>query len=451
MRILHTSDWHLGRSFGPVSLHADQAAFLDWLVEVVVAERVDLVVVAGDLYDRAIPPTESVALLRDTLDRLVAHRVRVVAIAGNHDGPERLAAYDGLTDLSGVLVRGGFGRAGAVTTLELADGPLDVVAVPYLDPVLTPPDWAADATTEVEAAGPLPTAPRRRRRCRPPSAPPADGAPAEPLSLFDLLDAEPEAPVRRRGARGRARRRALPPAAPTTACSTRPSAGPGPNAAPPQPGGRPRLRVRGRDVGVRAPPHRRRHRRGRHRAVRRLRLRRPRPPPPPPAGAGRPRHRALLGHPAALLVLRDPPQAGGPRRHGPRRRLRGPHPRGAPRPAPWPPSSAPSTSCWPTPPTRRPRPASCGPCSPTPATSSTPRAGSRPGSRSSSRSCPARPRSPPPATSSGAAGGGARRRLDPLDAALGFWLDVTGEPPEDVERSLLESVLSHVTSAEARA
>ena len=48
MRILHTSDWHLGRSFGPVSLHAEQAAFLDWLVGVVISERVDLVVVAGD-------------------------------------------------------------------------------------------------------------------------------------------------------------------------------------------------------------------------------------------------------------------------------------------------------------------------------------------------------------------------------------------------------------------
>jgi exonuclease SbcD len=161
MRILHTSDWHLGRSFGPVSLHADQEAFLGWLVGVVVAEEVDLVVVAGDLYDRAIPPTESVALLRDALDRLVGHRVRVVAIAGNHDGPERLAAYDGLTDSSGVIVRGGFGRAGAVTTLELDDGPLDVVAVPYLDPVLTPPAWADEAPPEATSD--------------------------EPPSLFDLL------------------------------------------------------------------------------------------------------------------------------------------------------------------------------------------------------------------------------------------------------------------------
>ncbi|MGD9794644.1 MAG: exonuclease SbcCD subunit D [Acidimicrobiia bacterium] len=54
VRILHTSDWHLGRTFGPISLIDDQAAFIDWLVELCVDQRVDLVVIAGDLYDRAI-------------------------------------------------------------------------------------------------------------------------------------------------------------------------------------------------------------------------------------------------------------------------------------------------------------------------------------------------------------------------------------------------------------
>ena len=114
--------------------------------------------------------------------------MRVVAIAGNHDGPERVAAYDGLTDLSGVIVRGGFARAGAVTTLELDDGPLDVVAVPYLDPVLTPPGWADGA----EGVG----APAMTAAAHPPrrSAPSAD--PDGPLSLFDLLvdDEPPVAP-----------------------------------------------------------------------------------------------------------------------------------------------------------------------------------------------------------------------------------------------------------------
>ena len=138
MRFLHTSDWHLGRSFGPMSLAADQASFIDWMLTVVSNEQVDLVVIAGDLYDRAIPPAESVVLMRETLLRLRACGVTVVAIAGNHDGADRVSAYDGLIDTSGVYLRGGYSRAGAVIPLEFADGPLDIVAVPFLDPILAP-------------------------------------------------------------------------------------------------------------------------------------------------------------------------------------------------------------------------------------------------------------------------------------------------------------------------
>jgi exonuclease SbcD len=136
--MLHTSDWHLGRNFGPVSLQADQEAFVEWLLDVVAAESVELVVIAGDLYDRAIPPVEAVSLLRHALTSLAARHVRVVAIAGNHDSAERVAAADGLTDAAGVIVRGGYGRAGESVTMDFGDGPLDLVAVPFLDPLLDP-------------------------------------------------------------------------------------------------------------------------------------------------------------------------------------------------------------------------------------------------------------------------------------------------------------------------
>lgn len=145
MRILHTSDWHLGRSFGPMSLDADQRAFLDWLVDLCVAERVDLVAVAGDLYDRAIPPVEAVALFRDTLRRLLEHDVQVAAITGNHDSPDRVAAYGDLLDLSGVRLRGGYDRFGEVLTIDGPDGPLDLVLLPFLDPQAAP-DEVVDAT-----------------------------------------------------------------------------------------------------------------------------------------------------------------------------------------------------------------------------------------------------------------------------------------------------------------
>lgn len=141
MRILHTSDWHLGRSFGEHRLLEQQAALVDWLVEVVSSERVELVLIAGDLYDRSVPPAEAVELLAHALGRLRGAGAEVAAIAGNHDSAERVAAYDGLTDAGGVLIRGGYRRAADVVVRPFADGPLALVTVPFLDPLLAPPAW----------------------------------------------------------------------------------------------------------------------------------------------------------------------------------------------------------------------------------------------------------------------------------------------------------------------
>ena len=89
MRFLHTSDWHLGRSFHREDLLSAQAAFVDHLVETVEAERVDCVLVSGDVYDRALPAVDAVRLCDEALRRLAA-LTRVVLIAGNHDSVRRL-------------------------------------------------------------------------------------------------------------------------------------------------------------------------------------------------------------------------------------------------------------------------------------------------------------------------------------------------------------------------
>jgi exonuclease SbcD len=141
MRILHTSDWHLGRSFGAFSLLDDQRRVLERIVGLVREQSVDLVVVAGDLFDRAVPSTEAVVTLREALTELRGAGAQVVLVAGNHDSAERMAAYDGLLE-PGLLVVGGYRRAGEVTTMSFADGPLEVVALPYLDPLLAPDDPA---------------------------------------------------------------------------------------------------------------------------------------------------------------------------------------------------------------------------------------------------------------------------------------------------------------------
>ncbi|MEM7093170.1 MAG: exonuclease SbcCD subunit D C-terminal domain-containing protein [Actinomycetota bacterium] len=139
MRILHTSDWHLGRSFGDHRLLDQQARFIDWLVDVVQAESIDLVVIAGDLYDRSVPPADAVELFHSALRRLLDTGAEVAAIAGNHDSAERIGSTDGLLT-SGLLLRGGYGAAAQVDVRHFRDGPLAIVAVPFLDPAFAPLD-----------------------------------------------------------------------------------------------------------------------------------------------------------------------------------------------------------------------------------------------------------------------------------------------------------------------
>ncbi|MFV1991432.1 MAG: exonuclease SbcCD subunit D, partial [Acidimicrobiales bacterium] len=138
MRILHTSDWHLGRKFGDHPLLGDQRDFLEWLVSLAVDRAVDLVVVSGDLYDRSMPPGEAVELFGDTLRSFHRAGIGFVGIAGNHDSPARLAALDGITDASGVLLRGGYRRSDDVTVLSIGESQLAVAAVPFLEPLMSP-------------------------------------------------------------------------------------------------------------------------------------------------------------------------------------------------------------------------------------------------------------------------------------------------------------------------
>jgi DNA repair protein SbcD/Mre11 len=134
MRMLHTSDWHLGRSLHRADLRQAQAAYLDHLVSMVRSEKIDAVLVSGDVYDRAIPPVDAVALCEDGLVRLRDAGARVVVISGNHDSARRLGFGSALVDAAGVYLRT---RAGSVAQpVMLADrhGPVAVYGVPYLEP-----------------------------------------------------------------------------------------------------------------------------------------------------------------------------------------------------------------------------------------------------------------------------------------------------------------------------
>src|SRR5712664_965827 len=143
MRFLHTSDWHLGRSLHRFDLREAQAAFLDHLVETARSERVDAVLVAGDVYDRAIPPLDAVALYEDALARLRAAGARVILISGNHDSPRRLGVNAALIDASGVHLRTRPAALADPILLDDEHGQVAVYGIPYLEPALDAPLAAA--------------------------------------------------------------------------------------------------------------------------------------------------------------------------------------------------------------------------------------------------------------------------------------------------------------------
>ncbi|MFD8590673.1 exonuclease SbcCD subunit D [Streptomyces sp. NPDC059637] len=136
MRILHTSDWHLGRSFHRVGLLDAQEAFVDHLVDTARSERVDAVVVAGDVYDRALPSLDAVALYDRALHRLAALGVPTVMISGNHDSARRLGVGAGLMGRAGIHLR--TDPAGCAVPVVLADehGDVALYGLPYLEPAM---------------------------------------------------------------------------------------------------------------------------------------------------------------------------------------------------------------------------------------------------------------------------------------------------------------------------
>ncbi|MGF1344460.1 exonuclease SbcCD subunit D [Streptomyces flavovirens] len=144
MRILHTSDWHLGRSFHRVPLLDAQAVFLDHLVETVARHEVDAVVVAGDVYDRAVPPLTAVRLFDDALHRLAAAGVPTVMISGNHDSARRLGVGAGLIARAGIHLRTDPADCATPVVLPDAHGDVAFYGLPYLEPALVRDTLGAD-------------------------------------------------------------------------------------------------------------------------------------------------------------------------------------------------------------------------------------------------------------------------------------------------------------------
>jgi DNA repair protein SbcD/Mre11 len=148
MRLLHTADWHLGRAFHGEDLLSAQAEFVDFLVAAAGEAAVDGVLIAGDLYDRALPPVDAVRLASEALARL-AEVAPVVVISGNHDSAARLGFGAQLLARAGVHVR--TDPLSIADAVPLGDG--RVYAVPYLEPDLVRESMGIDERSHAAAMG----------------------------------------------------------------------------------------------------------------------------------------------------------------------------------------------------------------------------------------------------------------------------------------------------------
>lgn len=134
MRILHLADLHLGKIFHDVHLTDDQAHILEQVVSIVRDEKVETVVISGDVYDRAVPPVEATEILDDFLSRLVLdHGIRVVMIPGNHDSAERISFGSRLLREGGLHISS---DPFACIPIEIHDshGPVTFLPLPYIEP-----------------------------------------------------------------------------------------------------------------------------------------------------------------------------------------------------------------------------------------------------------------------------------------------------------------------------
>ena len=170
MKLIHTADWHLGRLFHNVHLTRDQEVVLLGLLELVAEVKPHAVLIAGDLYDRAVPPTDAVDLLDHVLTTIVLkYGVPVVAIAGNHDSPKRVGFGSAMLRERGLHLVGELCSEPQALTLHDEHGPVHVHALPFADPPDARAAYGDDAIHDQQAvltagvARALASAPGERR------------------------------------------------------------------------------------------------------------------------------------------------------------------------------------------------------------------------------------------------------------------------------------------------
>ncbi len=147
MKFVHTGDLHIGKIVNGFSMIEDQRYILKQVYEISRREKADALVLAGDIYDRAIPPADAVVLFNDFLTDMVRAGIPVLMISGNHDSPERLGFADAILEEEGIYIAGVYKEE--LKKVEIADtyGNVSFVLMPFVKPA------SVGAKTSGEAVG----------------------------------------------------------------------------------------------------------------------------------------------------------------------------------------------------------------------------------------------------------------------------------------------------------
>lgn len=137
MKIIHTGDWHIGKIVHQVHMTEDQRYILNEFIKVIEEEKPHVIVIAGDLYDRSVPPVEAVELLDKIFSRiLIDLKVPIIAIAGNHDSPDRVGFASRILMNKGLYIEGRLKKDIQKVSIHDEAGPVNFYLVPYADPAI---------------------------------------------------------------------------------------------------------------------------------------------------------------------------------------------------------------------------------------------------------------------------------------------------------------------------
>lgn len=151
MKFLHTGDLHLGKTVNDFSMIEDQNYILDQICEIAEKEKVDALLLAGDIYDRALPPAEAVVLLDSFLNRMQQMGITVFAISGNHDSAERIAFLEQIVEKQGIYLAGVFSQEPKIVRIQREKEEAAVVLLPFFKPAQAGESTGMEAVKKVIA------------------------------------------------------------------------------------------------------------------------------------------------------------------------------------------------------------------------------------------------------------------------------------------------------------